>query len=753
MPQLTPSSFVAAIAPPRFLAKLKRLDIKTVADLLGYFPLRYEDRNNIILVRELVAGERAAIRGAVKKIGFRKSWGRYRATIEAVIADQSGEIRAFWFNQPYVKKNLPEGREAVFYGKILSGKKGIFISNPAYETVKNSQGIINFSPRKELLAIYPETKGLTSKGIRFLINKVLPNLEKIPEFLPEEILKSNRLPEINQAFRNIHFPKDAEEANAAKKRFAFEELFLLQLNNLIKKAALAKEKSPAVKIDIDFVKNLLARLPYTLTFSQKRSLYEILRDLEKPQPMNRLLQGDVGSGKTVVAAIAALETAKEGYQSAFMAPTEILAGQHYETFKKFFAWLDCPFCLLTSKLALVFYGRELETEIKKKKLIEEIESGKIKIIIGTHSLIAKPKKSGGIKFANLGLVVVDEQHRFGVRQRQALATQNKADYTQNISDKYESALGNSAKSASNPRSSALMPHFLSMSATPIPRTLAITIFGDLDLSTIDELPKDRKPIITKIVDPKNRAKAYAFIRGQIRKGRQVFVVCPRIEPTQIIADGTLIYAENSAESASSPRKSASWDTKTVKEEFKKLSGKIFPDLRVTMLHGKMKAKEKQKTMSEFKSGGFDVLVSTSVVEVGVDVPNASIMMIEGAERFGLAQLYQFRGRVGRGERQSFCFLFTGSSSETVRERLKALLEAKNGFELAEKDLKFRGPGEFLGTSQTGLPDTAMRALQNPALIKTSREAAKKILAADPSLNSYPALKAKLRFFRKEIHLE
>jgi len=741
----TPLSSVKGVAPG-FLVKLRRLGIETVEDLLRHFPARYEDWSRLTKIKELVPSLYATVRGMVKKIGFRKSWGRYRAIIEATIADQSGEIRAFWFNQPYVKKNLPENQEAVFYGKILQGKKGIFISNPAYETIKNSQGIINFSPRKELLAIYPETKGLTSKGIRFLINNVLPDLEKIPEFLPEEILKSNRLPEINQAFRNIHFPKDAEEADAAKKRFAFEELFLLQLNNLIKKAALAREKAPAVKIDIDFVKSLLARLPYTLTFSQKRSLYEILRDMEKPQPMNRLLQGDVGSGKTVVAAIAALETAKEGYQSAFMAPTEILANQHYETFKKFWGGSGFSFCLITAKSSFAYYDDGLEAEIKKNALLKEISAGKIKIIIGTHSLIVKPKKSGGIKFANLGLVVVDEQHRFGVRQRQALATQN-------ISDKYEPALGNSAKSASSPRSSALMPHFLSMSATPIPRTLAITVFGDLDLSLIDELPPSRKLIITRIVAPENRAKAYAFIRGQVRKGRQVFVVCPRIEPTQIIADGTLIYAENSAESASSPRKSASWDTKTVKEEFKKLSGKIFPDLRVAMLHGKMKAEEKQKTMSEFKSGGFDVLVSTSVVEVGVDVPNASIMMIEGAERFGLAQLYQFRGRVGRGERQSFCFLFTDSSSETVRERLKALLEAKNGFELAEKDLGFRGPGEFLGTSQTGLPDTAMRALRNPALIKTSREAVKKILAADPSLNSYPALKAKLRFFRKEIHLE
>ncbi len=714
MPEIKISSPVALVTPPRFLPKLKKLGIDTIADLLYHFPVRYENWSDIIPIRDLRVGESAPIRGTIKKIGFRKSWGRYRVIIEATIADQSGEIRAFWFNQPYVRKNLPEGKEAVFYGKILSGKKGIFISNPAYETIKDGQGIISFSPRKELLAIYPETKGLTSKGIRFLVEKAIKAAGDIPEFIPEGILTANRLPEINRSLKNIHSPENIAEADTARKRFEFEELFLLQLNNFSRKAELASLKSAAIPYKLDFIKQILSSLPFDLTLSQKRSLHEILIDLAEGRPMNRLLQGDVGSGKTIIAAIAALAAARAGCQTAIMAPTEILANQHYETFKKFFGKSGYSFCLITAKSSFAYYNDGLESEIKKDALLKEIGGGKIEIVIGTHALIAKRKNSVGLPFKKLGLIIVDEQHRFGVRQRAELM-----------------------------RQSALAPHFLSMSATPIPRTLAITVFGDLDLSLIDELPPGRKPIITKIVSPENRANAYAFIRGQARKGRQVFVICPRIEPTPINADNTRINAENSA----------AWEVKTVKEEFGKLSREIFPDLRVAMLHGKMKPEEKRKIMADFKIGKTDILVSTSVIEVGIDVPNANIMIIEGAERFGLAQLYQFRGRVGRGGHQSFCLLFTDSSSEETLKRLDALLEAKNGFELAEKDLSLRGPGEFLGTEQTGFPDIIMSALKNRDLVKKSREAAEEILKIDPRLRLYPKLKEKLSAFSKETHLE
>lgn len=719
----TPLSAIKGIGP-KFFDKLEKIDIKTAGDLLWHFPVRYDDWSHVTDVKDLRPGEYAVIRARVRKIGFRKSWIQKLAIVEAVLEDESGSVRTIWFGQPFIKRVLGEGKQAFFSGKVLAGKKGIFLSNPAYETVSDGENIDGLFPKRKLLAVYPETKGLTSKGIRFVINKVLPNLERIPDFIPGEILKKNGFPEINQALRSVHIPKSSAEANAAKERFAFEELFLLQLGHLLEKKRLAKTKAPSIEFNLDFVKWALGELPYGLTFSQKRSLYEVLKDIERHQPMNRLLQGDVGSGKTVIALIAAMETAESGYQGVFMAPTEILANQHYQTFKKLFSDFGHPIGLMTAKSKLAFYGDNLESEMKKKDLLQEVENGRIKILIGTHALIAKSSGENKVRFNNLGLIVVDEQHRFGVRQRAELV-QNQAR-----------------------KSPGLTPHFLSMSATPIPRTLAITIFGDLDLSTIDELPQGRKPIITKVVDPLNRDKAYAFIRGEIRKGRQAFVVCPRIESRE--DDYEYDFFEDGKTDA---RKSGWSETKTVKKEYERLSKNVFPDLKVAMIHGKMKAEEKQKAMEDFKTRKSDILVSTSVIEVGVDIPNATIMMIEGAERFGLAQLYQFRGRVGRGEHQSFCFLFTESSNETTRQRLKALLEAKNGFELAEKDLEIRGPGALLGSEQTGLPDTTMRALRNPAMIKLGRQSAEAIIVKDPTLRSYPALKERLEKFKENIHLE
>jgi ATP-dependent DNA helicase RecG len=401
-----------------------------------------------------------------------------------------------------------------------------------------------------------------------------------------------------------------------------------------------------------------------------------------------------------------------------MAPTEILASQHYSIFKKFFPKFSGGAALLTSSNAKVFYGDGLETELNKKDLIKKIASGEVKIIVGTHSLISSSGGQRSVSFKNLALVMIDEQHRFGVKQRAQLTGRKD---------------GNGK----------ILPHFLSMSATPIPRTLSITIFGDLELSIIDELPKNRKPVITKAVVPSNRDKAYAFIRGQVKKGRQVFVICPRIEKEELIEEGKLV----------TDREIARLETKNVKEEYEKLSKKVFPDLKVEALHGRMKAKEKNETMKKFSEGKTDILVSTSVVEVGVDIPNATIMMVEGAERFGLAQLYQFRGRVGRGEHQSFCFLFSDAPGKNTRERLNSLMTAKNGFELAEKDLEIRGPGEFLGSSQTGVPDLAMKAVQNPELLKSSRESAEEILEKDPELKNSPLLKIRLEKFEKEVHLE
>jgi len=709
----TPLSEIYGIGP-RFLARFKNLKVETVGDLLWHFPFRYEDFSRIYKIAELKAGQQATIQGIITNVTLRRSWQRKMFIVEALISDESGSIRAIWFNQPYLKNVLRKGKLASFAGKATVSKNKLYLSNPVYEFINDLEEPAETKHTGRLVPIYSETRGLTSKGIRYLVDSILKGLGEIPEFLPDLVLRANKFPEIDSAIRQIHFPENLEEAKKAKRRFAFEDLFLLQLTNVLQRLKLNQEKAVSLKVEIGWLKNIISQLPFELTITQKKSLWKIVQDLEKSRPMNRLLQGDVGSGKTIVAAIAALAAAKEDGQTVFMAPTEILANQHYQTFIKFFPDFDKGLALITSAQNKVFYGDGLETEAKKSEILKDIALGKIKIIIGTHALIQK-----GVAFKDLVLVVIDEQHRFGVSQRAKLLKNNK-----------------------------LIPHFLSMSATPIPRTLSLSIFGDLDLSMITELPKDRKTIITKVVAPANRDKAYAFIRGQVKKGRQVFVICPRIE---------LPSAEELAEQKAGllwqSRAFQNLEVKAVKEEYEKLKTKIFPDLRVAMLHGKMKTKEKELLMKQFKDGKIDILVSTSVVEVGVDVPNAVIMMIEGAERFGLAQLYQFRGRVGRGTHQSFCFLFTDSLAKTTQQRLSLIVEAKNGLELAEKDLEIRGPGEFLGETQTGMPDLAMKALQNPDLVKTSREAALEIIQKDPKLNAYPLLKEKLKKFFKEVHLE
>jgi ATP-dependent DNA helicase RecG len=512
---------------------------------------------------------------------------------------------------------------------------------------------------------------------------------------------------------------------------------------LEQKKKFQSQAAPQIKFHQELIKNFIASLPFKLTNAQRKAAWEILQDIEKPRPMNRLLEGDVGSGKTIVAAIAALQTAKAGFQAAFMAPTEILANQHYNEISKILSGFNINVGLLTSADAKISFGDSekpisiMETSLSKKEAFKKIETGEIQIIIGTHSLIQDK-----IQYKSLGLVVIDEQHRFGVSQRQALTSGLNTDRSKNIS----------YASASNPRKSAFKPHFLSMTATPIPRTLTLTAYGDLDLSILNEMPEGRQKIIAKVIPPSNRQKAYDFIRQQIKNGRQAFVICPRIEASdknQGVSD------ENFLASSLLPLTSKhSWnDVKTVTEEYEKLSQKIFPDLKIAMLHGKLKAKEKEKIMKDFKDGKIDILVSTSVIEVGIDIPNAAVMMIEGSERFGLAQLYQFKGRVGRGEHQSYCFLFTESSSRATWSRLKAIATAKNGFELAEKDLKIRGPGEFYGTRQWGLPDLTMASLSDTELIKICRDEAEKLLSKDLELKNNPRLKEKLKNFRQGLHLE
>lgn len=725
-----------------FVDKLKKLNIETVRDLLWHFPFRYEDFSNFSKIADLKPGKQATIQGVISAVKVYRTWKRKMFIVEALVSDDTGSIKAVWFNQRFLISSLKKGKIVNLAGKITEeSKKGVYLSHPAYEILnqKTIDGSEKTSHTGRLVPIYPETKGLTSRAFRFLIKPVLEKLERLPEFLPFEILKKYNFPEINAAVNRIHFPQTSEEAASAKKRFAFEDLFLLQLANLKQRLKMAEEKSFVFDSKLDYLKKRLAELPFTLTNSQKKALWEILKDLNKPHPMNRLLQGDVGSGKTIVAGLAALAVAENGKQSVFMAPTEVLARQHYGTFKNFFGDFSKGIALIVSGEARIFYGDGLESEIKKSELVKKIFDGEVKIVIGTHALIQK-----SVSFGDLGFVVIDEQHRFGVKQRAELFKNKKLN------------------------SSLPIPHFLSMSATPIPRTLSLAFFGDLDLSMIDELPKGRKEIITKIVSPQNRDKAYAFIREQVKKGRQAFVICPRIDPVQTNTDHTQTNMDHTQtgagkyqhelalgprESALTPYKAALLEVKAVKEEYEKLSRKIFPDLKVAMLHGKMKTKEKSEIMNKFKNRETDILVSTSVIEVGVDVPNATIMLIEGTECFGLAQLYQFRGRVGRGEHQSFCFLFTESSSKTTYRRLRSLIEAKNGFELAEKDLEIRGPGEIFGAAQTGMPDLAMKAIQNPEFIKNARQEAVELLKKDPELRRYPLLLKKLESFREAVHLE
>lgn len=682
--------------------RLNRLGIKTVKDLLFYFPSRYDDFTNVKKIADLEAGETATVRGKIIKIKSVRTWKRKMNITEAVVGDESGSVRAVWFNQPYLADTLKQGDLINLSGKIAVQKSALFFSHPVCEIARGGK---ETSHTGRLVPVYSETEGLTSRWLRFIIKPLLEFAETVPEYLPEEMKTRKNLPDLAEALQKIHFPKNAASAERARSRFAFEELFFLQLRALAAKQKLKKERAPEISPDIEALKKFVAALPFNLTDAQRKAAWEIITDLAKPSPMNRLLNGDVGSGKTVVAALAAFSCALRGHQAAFMAPTEILANQHFEEISKLYGKIGgMKIGLLTAKIAKL-----AGEKIKKNELLEKAENGEINIVIGTHSLIQK-----NVKFKNLALVIVDEQHRFGVRQRAHLVSSRK---------------------------SALLPHFLSMSATPIPRTLALTAFGDLDISVLNEMPKGRQKIITKVVSPEERPAAYSFIKNEIKKGRQAFVICPRIETSKGESGG-----EN-------PKKLLWAEVKAVKDEHKKLSEKIFPDLKIGMIHGKLKTEEKEKALKDFKNKKTDVLTATSVVEVGIDVPNATVMMIENADRFGLAQLHQFRGRVGRGEHQSYCLLFSDSSSGENNRRLKAMVNCDNGFELARKDLEIRGPGGLFGGRQWGIPDLAMASLSDVNLIQEAREEAEKILAASLDLEKYPLLREKISDFAKSVHLE
>ena len=735
-----------------YAKRLNRLGIKTVRDLIYHFPLRYDDLSKIAKIGDAQANEIVTVRGQIINIHAFRTPRKRMFLIEALIKDNSGTIRAIWFNQPFLLRALKKGEWVSLAGKVNYDGKTLFFSNPAHETIRLEQlGAGNKSASRHtgrLVPIYPETTKLTSKWLRYILDLIFPKaINEFKDFLPAEIRKSQKLVDLSAALKKIHFPQTQKDIDEARRRLGFDELFLIQLFILQQKQKWQLNRAAIIKFDQNLIKKFVASLPFKLTNAQRKASWEILQNLEKTTPMNRLLEGDVGSGKTVVATIAALQTIKNGYQVAFMAPTEILARQHFEGLSKSLMNLGLKIALTTSSETKISYDsplgnhQEIE-EIKPKDFLRMTKEGKINIAIGTHSLIQE-----SVQFKNLALAIVDEQHRFGVQQRAALQKN-----IIQIEDGMETTI----------------PHLLSMTATPIPRTLALTIYGDLDLSLLNELPKGRQKTITKIIAPANRQKAYDFIRQQIKGGRQVFVICPRIErqssdgngnETRVVnsqsPDVTTGQNEHRNQLTLYDKRRLLWvEVKAVTEEYKKLSEKTFSDLKVAMLHGKIKAKEKEQVMRDFREKKYDILVSTSVVEVGVDIPNATVMMIEGADRFGLAQLHQFRGRVGRDKFQSYCLLFTDSDSQFVRQRLKALVSTQNGFELAEKDLEIRGPGEFYGTRQWGLPDLTMASLMDVELIKECRKEAEKLLADDsPELTNHPLLADRLKKFQLLVHLE
>ena len=684
---------------------LKKLGLNTARDLLWHIPTRYNDFSQITIISELRPDTVATIRARVESIENERAW-RSRMTITtAYVSDGIGRVPAVWFNQPFLVRNIRAGHDIYLSGKIVYENGRLYFQNPAYESAGQKNDTIHTG---RLVPVYKETRGITSRWLRYLTHNALPLAERVGDPIPQEIINRQKLAPLGSALKTAHFPKTLAEARAAKRRLAFDELFLIQLALLKTREEIKTIPAPKIKISVEAIKKFVSLLPFSLTDAQRKAAWEILKDTEKGAPMNRLLEGDVGSGKTAVAAIAALNAALSGWQTAVMSPTEVLAHQHFATFSKLLAHENINVVLLTGKTAAAFdTALQSKYHPKKSDALKMIKDGRTAMIVGTHSLIQEK-----ITFRDLGLVVLDEQHRFGVNQRAALTQR-----------------------------SGIMPHFLSMTATPIPRTLALTVYGDLDISILNEMPAQRKKVITKIIAPENRNDAYQFVKEEVRKRRQVFVICPRIE-----------QSEQNEESVNRSELSR-LEVKSVKEEYEKLSRHIFPDLNVAMLHGKMKSKEKEKIMRDFKERRSDILVSTSVIEVGIDVPNATVMMIEGAERFGLAQLHQFRGRVGRSEHQSYCLLFSETNSSKTNQRLKALLECDNGFELAEKDLAIRGPGDFVGARQSGLPDLAMASLTDTELIKSAREEARKLLAQDPKLRRFAELKKQLDKFHKKIHLE
>ncbi len=681
--------------------QLNKLGIKTVRDLLLYYPFRYEDYSNVVKIADLEVGKQVTIQAEITKLSSRYNPRTRRVIIEAQVVDDSGVCDLIWFGQKFITKILKVGDLVNFSGKVSLNKKGIGLVSPSYEKIRSG---VETAHTARIVPIYPLTYGISQKQIRFLVSQVMSEAENIKDWLPETIVGKADVVGLSEAIEKVHFPEDENGIEIARRRLKFDELFVLQLRSEMIRQSLKRQKSPKIKFNKEVVKNFLNKLSFTLTDAQKIATWEILQDMEKAEPMNRLLQGDVGAGKTVIAAICANSAIQDGFQVIIMAPTEVLAVQHFNSFVKLFNEGKNNVCLYTRSKAQIHNDNNIGhlSTLKKKKayISQKIKKGELKIAIGTHALLSE-----NVVFKDLGLVVVDEQQRFGVEQRKSIRDKSGDIKT--------------------------MPHFLSMTATPIPRSLALTLYGDLDVSVIKGLPPGRKKIITKLVHKSDRNKAYDFVRSHVKQGRQAFVICPLVELTE---DNIL--------------KLDQLDKKNVLDEYKKLSEKVFPDLNIEYMYGKMKPVEKTEIMEKMNKGEVDILVSTSVVEVGVDIPNATVMIIEDAERFGLAQLHQFRGRVGRSTHQSYCFLFTDNYSEKSQSRLKFFEKNNDGFKLAEYDLANRGPGEVYGTAQSGIMSLKFASTKDVGLIKTARQ-----LASGIDFTKFPSLKERVKEWERGVHLE
>lgn len=643
---------------------LAKLGIHSVRDLLYGYPRRYEDYSTLKTINQLQYGDRVSLLATVWEAGGRTTRkGRY--VFRVILSDNTGTLEVLWFNQRYLEGRIRAGMRLLVSGKVDEYLGRLTMSSPEWEVVEQ-KAVTNV----RIQPVYALTEGLYQQWMRKTVERaLLAWARRVPDVLPETLCAQYQLLPLERALWGIHLPDDAQHLEAARRRLAFEDALYLQLGLLRQKRLWKAQPGRAIATTPDALEGLKAALPYTLTAAQQRSLEEMLRDLASGQPMNRLLQGDVGSGKTAVAALLMAVTAATGLQAALMAPTEILAEQHFQSLQLLFA--DFPAPQPTLGLLTGSTGGE-----ERAAVYAGLADGSLQVVVGTHALIQE-----AVNFQNLALVIIDEQHRFGVEQRGAL------------------------------RQKGYNPHLLVMTATPIPRSLELTFWGHLDVSVLDEMPPGRQPIQTRVLFPRERERAYTFIRGQVEEGRQAFIIYPLVEASDKI------------------------EAKAAVDEHARLQTKVFPDLRLGLLHGRLRSDEKEQVMTQFARGELHILVATSVVEVGINVPNATVMLIDGAERFGLAQLHQFRGRVGRGAHQSYCLLLPNKAADEVNERLQAVEATLDGFKLAEIDLNLRGPGEFLGTQQSGTPELPFAILMDTRLLHEVRTAAEQILAEDPTLQA------------------